>query len=105
MALPEPKTLRKWAELTGLGPTLAASVLVGWFLGSWLDGKLGTSPWIMTGGLFLGAIGGFIEVARVLARLGEKPGKVGGRRRGGGAAPIDGGDQDTKKKSNDSGSP
>ncbi|MHB1418318.1 MAG: AtpZ/AtpI family protein [Bacillota bacterium] len=36
------------------GVTMAASILIGLFGGRWLDGKLGTSPWLMVVGLLLG---------------------------------------------------
>jgi F0F1-type ATP synthase assembly protein I len=74
MVKPDPDRLRKWAELTGIGPLLAASVLVGYLAGSGLDALLGSAPWGMTGGVVLGAVGGFIEVVRLLKRLGEGPG-------------------------------
>jgi len=51
----------------GLGFQLSASVVVGLFLGHYLDGKWGTSPWLAVTGLILGAVGGFYNLFRVLS--------------------------------------
>ena len=45
--------------LTQLGFAMAACVIVGVFLGKWLDGKLGTSPWLLLGCSLLGAAAAF----------------------------------------------
>jgi F0F1-type ATP synthase assembly protein I len=45
-----------------VGLQFAASILVFLFLGKWLDGKLGTAPWLMVIGVFLGAAGGFYSM-------------------------------------------
>ena len=66
MARPDPERFRKWGQLAGIGPTLVAAVVAGWLLGSWLDQRLGTTPWIMLAGVLLGTAGGFLELVRVL---------------------------------------
>ena len=81
MARPDPERFRKWATLAGIGPFLAASVVAGLLLGRWLDQRLGTAPWIMVAGVLLGALGGFIEIFRVVADADE--GKRRRRRRDG----------------------
>jgi len=45
--------------LTQLGFAMAACVFVGVFFGKWLDGKLGTSPWLLLLGCLLGAAAAF----------------------------------------------
>ena len=45
--------------LSQLGVSMAACVFVGVFLGKWLDGKLGTSPWLLLFGCLLGAVAAF----------------------------------------------
>jgi len=45
--------------LAELGFAMAACVIVGVFLGKWLDGKLGTSPWLLMVCCFLGAAAAF----------------------------------------------
>ncbi len=50
------------ADVAGVGLQFAASILVFLFLGKWLDGKLGTAPWLMVIGVFLGAAGGMYSM-------------------------------------------
>lgn len=64
------------ADVAGVGLQFAASILVFLFLGKWLDGKLGTEPWLMVIGVFLGAAGGFYSMYRKLlapTRPGDPP--------------------------------
>jgi F0F1-type ATP synthase assembly protein I len=49
-----------------VGLELAVSVLLGLFGGRWLDGKLGTDPWLTWLGLGLGIITGYRAVWRAL---------------------------------------
>ncbi len=51
---------------THLGLTLAVSTLAGFFLGYWLDGKLGTRPLLAIVGAFIGGTAGFINLVRTL---------------------------------------
>jgi F0F1-type ATP synthase assembly protein I len=55
-----------------LGLQLAIAVVVFFFLGRWVDGRLGTAPWCMLAGLALGIIGGFVQFFRTAIALGEK---------------------------------
>ena len=71
MAKPDPERLRKWGQLAGIGPLLAAAVIAGYLVGGWLDGKLGTTPWLMVAGVLLGSAAGFVELVRILKDLGE----------------------------------
>jgi F0F1-type ATP synthase assembly protein I len=50
------KKQRSWqsTSLSTIGLDLVASVLVGFFGGRWLDGKLGTDPWLGLLGLAFG---------------------------------------------------
>ncbi len=57
----DPAALRGLAPYLTLGIQLALSVVVFFFIGKWLDGRMGTSPWFMLGGLVLGAVGGMIK--------------------------------------------
>jgi F0F1-type ATP synthase assembly protein I len=45
--------------LTQLGFAMAACVIAGAFAGKWLDRWLGTSPWILLAGCFLGGAAAF----------------------------------------------
>ena len=55
----------KYAQI---GLELAASVLLGFWAGYWLDGKMGTSPWLMLGGAAGGMAAGFYLVMKELFR-------------------------------------
>jgi ATP synthase protein I len=85
VARPDPERFRKWGALAGIGPLLAAAIVVGYFVGGWVDRRFGTAPWGMAAGLFLGAAGGFVELFRLLREAGDAGGARGRRRPGGGA--------------------
>ena len=42
-----------------IGIEMAGSVIVGGFIGYWLDGKLGTEPWMLIFWVICGIIAGF----------------------------------------------
>lgn len=48
-------TMRALANFSQIGVTMAASVLIGVFLGRFLDGLFNTSPWLLLLFSFLGA--------------------------------------------------
>jgi len=55
-----------------LGIQLAIAVVIFFFAGRWLDDLLGTTPWLMIGGLFVGIAGGLIQFFRTAIALGKK---------------------------------
>jgi F0F1-type ATP synthase assembly protein I len=60
------RTQTELYRFAGLGMQFAATLAVFGLLGYWLDGKLGTSPWLLLGGIFVGfAIGLFALVKAV----------------------------------------
>lgn len=63
---------REFGPFLTLGLQLAISVVVFFFIGYWLDGMFGTSPWGSIAGAFLGAAGGLIKFLREAAALGKK---------------------------------
>lgn len=50
----------------GVGLQFAASIVVFLFAGRWLDGRLGTEPWLMIAGVLVGASAGFYSMYRQL---------------------------------------
>lgn len=67
--MPKDNTWRNVTAYTHLGLTLAASVLICFFLGYWLDGKLGTEPLLAIIGAFVGAAGGFINLVKTMNNI------------------------------------
>ena len=54
------------SEFAGVGLQFAASIIVFLLAGQWLDRRLGTAPWLLIVGVFLGAGGGFYSMYRKL---------------------------------------
>src|SRR6185503_181400 len=78
---PSRKTISSASDMgryAGLGAQFVASIAVVRALGWWLGGKLGTGPWLLIAGVFVGAVGGFIAMdraeppARGAAQRGER---------------------------------
>lgn len=54
--------IRASGQYMGYGLTWALAVLLFLGVGAWLDGKLGTSPWLLVIGAFTGAGAGFYSL-------------------------------------------
>jgi ATP synthase protein I len=54
------------AQFAGVGVQFAAAIVLFFFLGRWLDGRLGTEPWLLILGVFVGAGAGFYSMYRKL---------------------------------------
>jgi ATP synthase protein I len=50
----------------GVGLRFAVSILVFVYAGQWLDRKLGTTPWLLLAGVFVGGAGSFYSMYRKL---------------------------------------
>ena len=59
-------------KLTSAGIEFALSTLIGLLGGRWIDGKLGTSPWLMLVGLVLGVVAGMRSLIRTARRANEE---------------------------------
>jgi ATP synthase protein I len=53
-------------EVLGVGLQFAGSIVLFLFVGRWLDGRLGTEPWLMILGVMIGAAAGFFSMYRQL---------------------------------------
>ena len=53
-------------DMMGVGLGFAASILLFFFLGRWLDERLGTEPWLLITGVFVGLSAGFWSMYRRL---------------------------------------
>ena len=64
----------QWAGVfrySNLGFTFAANILIWFFGGYWLDGKIGTVPLLTILGTVIGAVSGFIYLIRALKQIGQ----------------------------------
>jgi F0F1-type ATP synthase assembly protein I len=66
------KSFRSFALFGSFGFMMAASILVGYFIGSYLDNKLGTAPWFLLVCLLLSVIGAFIEFFKTVSRYNKR---------------------------------
>ena len=55
-------------ELSAVGLTLVVATVLGLAGGYYLDGRLGTSPWLTLIGLLLGIVAGFVNLFRSVKR-------------------------------------
>ena len=62
------KLARSMALYSTLIVILPASVLAGYWIGAALDGCFGTSPWLATAFLLLGAGVGFQQMYRIISK-------------------------------------
>jgi ATP synthase protein I len=58
------KTVRELGYFASLGMSIALSIVIGLFLGRWLDSKFDTDPVFMFIGLAMGIAAGFSNILR-----------------------------------------
>jgi len=66
------RRLSSLAKLTSVGLEFSLSVLIGLLGGRWLDGKLGTPPWLMLIGLVLGVTAGLRSLIRTARQANQE---------------------------------
>jgi ATP synthase protein I len=54
------------AAVAGLGLQFVIAILLFLFIGQWADKRLGTEPWLLITGVFLGAAASFYSIYRRL---------------------------------------
>lgn len=54
------------AQFAGSGIQFAVSILLFLYIGKWADSKLGTAPWLLMLGVFVGAGAGFYSFYRAI---------------------------------------
>ncbi len=64
-----PNRMRKYLRLSTVGLELGLSVLIGLFIGQYLDEWLGTEPWLLLLFLIFGMAAGFRSIFRLLRDL------------------------------------
>jgi ATP synthase protein I len=58
--------VHEMARFAGVGIQFAGSIVLFLFIGRWLDGRLGTEPFLLLLGVFVGAGAGFYSMYRQL---------------------------------------
>jgi ATP synthase protein I len=59
------KGIGKYLKYSTIGIELGAAITIGALLGSWLDAKLGTEPWMFLFWLLCGMVAGFRSLYRM----------------------------------------
>jgi F0F1-type ATP synthase assembly protein I len=65
-------SLRRIADASSLGLAFPIAIVIGYFFGRWLDGVLGTAPWMMAMFSIFGIAAGFLNAIRTAIRIGRE---------------------------------
>lgn len=68
----DPEAYRIIGLVGSFGFTTAGALAGGYFLGTYIDKRYGTSPWFLMIFLFWGAIGSFIKFFQVIKKLSDE---------------------------------
>ncbi len=68
--------LRSAGPIFGSGIQLAATVVLMFFIGRWLDRQFGTDPWLMLVGIFFGLGAGLYNFVKIVQRVDKKKTEV-----------------------------
>ncbi|HEY0777565.1 MAG TPA: AtpZ/AtpI family protein [Gemmatirosa sp.] len=68
-----PSTGPSGAEFAGVGLQFGGTLALFAFVGHWLDGRLGTSPWLLLVLVFVGAGAAFYSIYRRVIGPGRRP--------------------------------
>ena len=69
------RRLYEGLSASSAGLELGIAVMLGALFGHWLDGKLGTAPWMLLVFLIIGLVAGFRGVLRAVARADKAAGR------------------------------
>jgi ATP synthase protein I len=69
---PGGRQLNALARLASVGIEFSVSTVIGLLGGKWVDGKLGTQPWLMLLGLVLGVTAGLRSLLRTARRANQE---------------------------------
>lgn len=72
MAPTSPTTWQLIGQLSTIGMSFVFALVLGFGAGYWLDGWLGTKPWLSFIGFFLGLAAGILNVYRVMQLANRK---------------------------------
>ena len=68
-------TARLLGQLSTVGLSFVVALALGFGGGYWLDGQLGTGPWLAFAGFFLGLASGVLNVYRIMQSTLGGPGQ------------------------------
>ncbi|MGR3317960.1 MAG: AtpZ/AtpI family protein [Candidatus Anammoxibacter sp.] len=66
------ETFRALGMVGGFGFMMGGSVLVCYFIGTYLDNRFETSPWLLIVFLIMGVTAGFMEFYKILKKIIDK---------------------------------
>jgi F0F1-type ATP synthase assembly protein I len=66
MAPTSPSTWQLIGQLSTIGMSFVFALVIGFGVGFWLDGLIGTKPWLAFVGFFFGLAAGVLNVYRVM---------------------------------------
>lgn len=70
---PRPSSGPSAAEFAGVGLQFGGTLALFAFVGHWLDGRLGTGPWLLLVLVFVGAAAAFYSIYRRVIGPGSRP--------------------------------
>ena len=72
MAPTSPTTWQLIGQLSTIGMSFVFALVIGFGAGYWLDGVIGTKPWLAFVGFFVGLAAGVLNVYRVMQLANKK---------------------------------
>ena len=72
MAPTSPSTWQLIGQMSTIGMSFVFALVIGFGVGYWLDGVLGTKPWLAFVGFFFGLAAGVLNVYRVMQLANKK---------------------------------
>ena len=64
--------IKSVSHIGSFGLTMGACILMGYYLGNYIDGKLGTAPWFMVVLVLLFMVGAFIKFVQETKAVSDK---------------------------------
>ncbi|MBN2106317.1 MAG: AtpZ/AtpI family protein [Deltaproteobacteria bacterium] len=64
--------IKSVSHIGSFGLTMGACILMGYYLGKYIDGKLGTAPWFMVVLVLLFMVGAFIKFVQETKAVSDK---------------------------------
>ena len=72
MAPTSPSTWQLIGQMSTIGMSFVFALVIGFGAGYWIDGLIGTRPWLTFVGFFLGLAAGVLNVYRVMQLANKK---------------------------------